>query len=147
MVERRGRAGLNPPDPDATDKGYFMPDFADNFDMDTAILNLVDEGFKRLDHIEADIRALMSQKNHSNAVARAEYSAFQNVDASQQLELITKTRTALTDVRTRLQQADFGDQDADEVCRILDRVKEMGELLAKSSQIYKTALQRQAESN
>lgn len=110
--------------------------------------NLIQEGFKRLDRIEDDIRALMTDSDDiTNPFAETIKTALDAICPETQFLTIKRARAGLKLVRAKMEIDEFSDSDAEEVCRVLDDLKVLGRLLAGASQTYKQHLRQRAENN
>jgi len=110
---------------------------------------LLDEGLKRLDFIEKDIKELQQDCLSRNPAAVVVAAALNHADAAAQFETIKQSRSALSRARDKIiaSRDTFSDADADELCNILDGIKELGQKLAQSSQRYRAYLQAVTENN
>lgn len=114
----------------------------------TEINTLIQEGFRRLDNIESDIRTLLVESADSkNPFAETIKSALDEVCPDAQFLAIKKSRAGLRLICAKLEIEEFSDSDAEEVCRVLDEIKVVGRKLAESSQKYKRFIRQRAENN
>ena len=115
----------------------------------TETLGLLDEGLKRLDLIEKDIKELQKECLSRNPAAAIVADALKHADAETQFETIRKSRSALNKARDKIlaSRDTFSDADADELCNILDGIKELGQKLAQSSQRYRAFMKSATENN
>ena len=74
-------------------------------------------------------------------------TALDGIGAEQQLRFIEEARQTLSVVREKLGSDTFNDDDAEEVCQVLDRVKAIGRNMRSSAETYGRHLQRIAETN
>jgi len=122
-----------------------MMQFTDN--ERTQILDLIDEGLIRLRQIERDIESLVEQSKDSNPIAKAIAEALEKIDMDVQFETIRRSRAHIRLVKAKIEIEEFSDDDAQEVCDILDEVKAMGKELAAAAKVYSSFLQSRAENN
>lgn len=118
-----------------------------NDDEREQILSLIDEGLIRLRQIETDIKMLMQQSQDKNPIAVAIASALEQIDPDVQFETIRHSRAKIRWVRSKIEIDEFSDDDAGEICDVLDEVKEMGQRLREASQVYSSFLRTRAENN
>ena len=111
------------------------------------ILTLLDEGLFRLGRIETDIKSLVAQSQDPNPIAHAIQSALAQIDTDAQFETIRQSRARIRWVRAKIELNDYSDDDADEICAVLDEVKAMGQQLRVASRVYITSIQAQTENN
>jgi len=123
-----------------------MPQFDENEEREQ-ILSLLDEGLIRLRQIETDIKMLMTQSQEKNPIAKAIAAALKQIDTDVQFETIRHSRAKIRWVRSKIEIDNYSDDDAAEICNVLDEVKDMGARLRDASKAYTMFLQTLAEVN
>lgn len=111
------------------------------------LYGLIDQGLHKLDTIEREINVLTQYTVHPTPEARAVAAALRAADVDQQLDFIGQARRTLIDIRAKLGLDDFDDNDAEDVCQVLDRVKIIAREMNVAAQAYSTSMQRIAETN
>jgi hypothetical protein len=112
------------------------------------LVDLIEEGFRKLSLIENDINTILGYRaDKNNIIAQASIAALDRVDPDKQLDLIRRSRACLRLIKAKLDIDEFSDEDAEEVCNVLDEVKTIGKELSTAAREYTSFLVTQSETN
>lgn len=109
---------------------------------------LIAEALDRLTAIENDIKSLvMESEQKHNPFSRTIRTALAAINPETQFETIKKARASLRLIDAKLEIEEFSNSDAEEIYRVLDDLKVLGQQIRSASQTYQARVRQAAETN